>query len=298
MSANARDIELARNLPNPHVRSMWILFWSMVACLAGAAVAIGIAALSESDWKRNALTSTLMIGGMIAGGLGLFLPLGLIPLRSSSRRIECFREAFINGQFLVRWDYSNETWLPYFAKVAAQAKKTRQNAMRLIVVILSFAVAGLVVGTFLDGRDGVEQWAVAAAKSVCITFIVMTLAIAWVTHRTHQQRTALLAKPQVTILGTLGAYANGRWLLWGTATEVLKSIAVTQDADEPAVLRFSIQTGQAVRIEDICIPPNQVALASKIARRITESPDAKGGGGMHDAADVLEGVGNALRLLD
>ena len=292
MTPDDRDADAdVVDAPNPHARTALITLVVTVAFLAW-----GLAALLYALTHQRApdlfsgLTGFLVIGGLVVGCVGLLLLLAYPVIRAEARRVELFRREFRAGHFLVRWRYSPESWRAFRAAVAGdQDRESRKLDRALAIIGGGGLLAALIAAPFelAEGGGGVPMFAAPLAGLglfclACIPFASL--------HR--RRRCAYLdERPHISIVSTIGAYANGKWLQWGTFQHTLHDARVIGGADgQPLMLEISIRYGGHNFAERILVPVGDDELAQRVAAAIKEAPAARSGGGAERLADILRGV--------
>ena len=264
------DPSLLRNTARIARRAVVRVMLALLA-VAGAAAAIGLPNRG-APWMTEGIKAGLILVGLPAGIFGIVLPIAVLYLSSDARRIDAFIEAFSRGRYLVCWRYAPESWRR-FRDVQSPAERRR---MRLLAGMLLAAAAG-VPALWLVLRRGAPPAASATGQTVA-AILVWTMAggllagaglAVWL-HRRRQRRLAL---PQPTILTTLGAYANGHWIIWGAAGSRFDSMTVEEERDDqPLMLCIARYSGDNLMREQVLVPDGQAELARKAAQLISESP--------------------------
>lgn len=280
-------------LPNPYQRSASIAGWVALASIP--LVVISIFWVSGSASRSPSGAGTMLIPGiigLIVGGISLIgAPIAYISLRSESRRINAVREGLRRGEYLVRWRYDPEEWAVFRQFIMGTRWATRWD-----LIILGFFIVAVPIGAMLIMRDSTDSDRSAGWIAVlCLEgFLVLCIIGAELTRRAWHRR---LAGATMTLISTLGFYANGHWLVWGTATRTLAGVVILGETDgTPLRMVFSLSQGEAVVTEEVMVPRGQRNIAERIIASIMNSPASKEGGGLAEASGWLRTLGALLRM--
>jgi hypothetical protein len=289
-SVSDSDLDPDLDAPNPHTRTAQITLVVTVAFLAW-----GIAALLYAVTHRRAsnlfsgVTGFLVIGGLVVGCVGVLLPLLYAAARADARRVELFRREFRAGHYLVRWRYSRESWRAFRAAVAADEVRESRKLDRALTIL---GAGGLLIALIIliVPRDliGAGAWPISGVTAFLGAVCLAGIPFAALHHRRTR---AALERPHDSIVSTIGAYANGKWLMWGTFQHTLHDARVIGGADgQPPMLEISIRYAKNNFPERILVPAGDEELAHRVAAAIKQAPAAQSGGGAERLTNILRGV--------
>jgi hypothetical protein len=293
------DSDSDLDVPNPHHLTARV---TLVAAIL--ALGWGVAALLFALTHRRAPDlfsggrGFFVIGGLVVGCGGVFLLLFYAAARADAARVELFRRQFRAGHYLVRWRYSDQSWRALRATVSPDESRDAAKLNRALAIIggggLLVALFFLIAPRFLDlgpFADPALAGAAAVLGAICLAGIPIAAL-----HR--RRRRAALERPHVAILSTIGAYANGKWLMWGTFQHTLSDVQVIGGSDgQPLMLELLIRYGDHDFPERILVPAGQEELARRVAQAIKQAPAATSGGGAQQLTQILRNVSRLRRTL-
>jgi len=284
---------LEHPLPNPYQRSASIAGWVALASIP--LLAISAFWVSGSASRGAAGAGTMLIPGiigLIVGGISLIgAPIAYISLRSESRRINAVREGLRRGEYIVRWRYDAGEWAVFRQFIMGTRWATRWD-----LIILGFFIVAVPIGGMLMMQNATDSDRSAGCIAILVLegFLILSIICAELTRRAWHKR---IFNATTTLISTLGFYANGRWLVWGTATRTLAGIVIMGENDgTPLRMVFSLSNGEGVSTEEVMVPRGQRNIAERIIASIMNSPASKEGGGLAEAGSWFRTIGALLRM--
>lgn len=280
--------------PNPWTTPARIVGWASIGCLAWTAVSVFLLArIWNARQGYHGVLAVILYGGWPAGGLCVILLLTYIALGSIARRTDKIRQAISNGQTLIHWSYPPEYW-QQFRRSALKAENARRRTLRFATG--SFIILPLVVVAIVACLPPARDRSIPIIISgVCGGLMIVSTIVLIVGTHIDSQRRQRLSTPHDSYVTTLGGYANGDWILWGTTNHRLHDIRIHEGEGSPAFLEFIIQSGQVFNGHRVLIPVNRIPLARKIAATVAQSPNAKGGDKLNSATTVMQVLTMVLR---
>ncbi|HYE17819.1 MAG TPA: hypothetical protein VEA69_05215 [Tepidisphaeraceae bacterium] len=298
------DAELGREaeLPNTYAVTATASGWVSVAALVMLPLCIW-AAVSAHEASRGGGAGVgfgLAVVGCVVFGLAIVVgPILYWCMASDARRIRTFRAGLKQGKYLVRWRYDAGELARWRAHVV------RKGWVRWDLILIGFFMVLPPVMLYAAASGSAERrepaakqaelrrvgWTIVAGVEAALVVAVIGCEAA---RRASRRR---LERGSITVIGTLCAFAHGKWVLWGTAARALTDVAVVGGADgTPARLVISTSNGSNILTEEILVPAGQREVAERVAEAIKTSKAAGEGGALSTATGVMHGVTSVLRM--
>lgn len=274
--------------PNPYWRSFRIYRWVMICAAGLAAISVAMWFITAGGkphgnaargWELGFMISSIMLCIIVP-----VLPLGYFIYRAEVRKIDGLIEDVRAGNYLVWWRYGAGQWEAYH-------RAEHQFARRRGWSTLGYFGAGTAIAlAMLCWQMMKEKKQVGTMVLVCgVTlgvFVAMVGLIFWGAERGRRQRMADPRSRQ-SVLATRGIFANGSWIIWGTAGRRLSGIdVVAGEAGGPNVLRLTFQVNHVEQEINVLIPEGQLELAGIVAEKIRNGPVAGKGNWLEILSDL------------
>ena len=283
------------DLPNSKQTSAKIMACFVLSGFFHGLLAIAIAVLRSNSGGLHGVLSLFVFSAIPVAVMALILFPVYLCEQGEANRIDLLRAAFSMKQYLVRWEYSAENWA-MFRKSQERSENRCWNA--IVWVLGGFAGFFLLLGIFLpmlDHSHGDSNPFVLLA--VFGSFSIVLLIILMIYVQMAKKWQLMLETPQPTIIGTMGAYANGHWILWGTAFRKLVRVEVRLPQDPaPLTLELAQTNGSNVTSEHVLVPAADRDLAFQVANRIKAAPTAEQGGRAANAMLIVRLIARILRF--
>ncbi|HSI35274.1 MAG: hypothetical protein ACAI43_06115 [Phycisphaerae bacterium] len=289
------------NLPSSHAKAATISGWLAVVSPFVLALCIWGAVKGGQNGASGAARAWfgVAVAGCCVFGIALIAaPMIYWSCASDAARVRAFRKGLRDGKYLVRWRYDEAQWRAFKGHVFKTKWARRWDLIWIgILMVATPIVAGMAVNGAAETWDTPAQRADRRSTAVFVILVieaalVFAAGLCELARRTWQKR---LEGNSVTVIGTLCAFANGHWILWGTAGRLLTGVTVVGGTDgTPTRLAITTNNGNVDTVEEVLVPDGQRELAEKVAAAVSAAP--KTGGGLVAAGNVMQGLVSILRM--